>query len=556
VLPRRQYRRKWRLRGQRGQVAAVATILGLLLVVVYIANYLTTTLPGQMSTNDLNHVIQVENQLGRFQALLEAASAAHAVGAELTAPVTLGSEGQPPFASADSGTIAGEANGSYFRVNSTLSGPLVFTAPTGGTTGTGYDVPAGGCTVSGTGALCSGTNHFQWNFTGAAVNFGFTTTAGYYLINVTDSGASSAAPATITVTASGSAPLDLLVIGSNDSIGITIPVTATFVNLFVYGNYDTATVSLTGAGATDHVRLYEAGVHDTTTLVKSAGLTFLASIWGGTDKVVGPATANSSATTKVSVYYSGFNPGAEACPVDSIANSDTVSGSSTAGTYTANWNLTAPFTPAAVADWTFTTLVLAPIAAGCPFMLPSSIPFNLAVASAGLDVHLINTYIPSGDVVFDQGAIVYAQDGGLPAMVDTPTLSATENGYNFTSASMWFPVFTSSLPTEAGLSTTSLAARLISVNTISLTAASTLGIQNLTNIVVTIHSPFTAAWVSYFDQVPEFTNHWVCLPSGSSQCIGPYTNNEPMGTVVLTIPTGFQFYDLSIQVATFSVSLV
>ncbi|MCI4339501.1 MAG: hypothetical protein L3J68_04125, partial [Thermoplasmata archaeon] len=95
MYPRRHRIRKWRLRGRRGQVSAVATILGLLLVVTYIANYLTTTLPQQMSINDLNHDVQVEDQLGGLQALIGAAVASNAIGAQFSQPVTLGGVGQP-----------------------------------------------------------------------------------------------------------------------------------------------------------------------------------------------------------------------------------------------------------------------------------------------------------------------------------------------------------------------------------------------------------------------------------------------------------------------------
>ena len=56
----------------------MATILGLLLVVTVIANYLATTLPAQMSVNDLNHEIAVENQLGHFQAVLSGRCGPHA----------------------------------------------------------------------------------------------------------------------------------------------------------------------------------------------------------------------------------------------------------------------------------------------------------------------------------------------------------------------------------------------------------------------------------------------------------------------------------------------
>jgi hypothetical protein len=534
----------------------VATILGLLIVVVYIANYLTTTLPGQMSVNDLNHVIQVENQVGRLQALLQSASTNDAVGAQLTTPVTLGSQGQPPFAGADSGTIGPEANGSYFQVNSTLSGPLVFSPPTGGTPNTGYDVPSTGCVVTLAGAICTGTNRFQWNFSGVALAYAFTTTTGSYLINVTDSGTSTLIPALITVSASGSNPLDLLIIGNNDSTTITIPTTGTNINMIVYGNYDTTTISVTGAGVTDHFRLYEVGLHDTTTLAKASGLTFLASVWGSTDTIAGPTTANSNAGTKVGVYFSGFNTGASACPVVNLASSDTVSGSSTTGTYVANWNVTTPFTPTAVADWTLTSAVVTPTAGGCPFFSQSAIPFDLATASAGLDVHLYNTYIPSGDVVFDQGAVVYAQLGGVPAMVDGPAITAQLNGANITAVSIWFPVFVGYLPSDSGLSTTSVAARLISVNTIALSAANPLGIQNATNIVVTVHSPFAAAWANFYNQTTAFSNDWTCLPATGPACNGPYSANQPMGTVILTIPASSQLVALTIQVATYSISFV
>jgi hypothetical protein len=414
--------------------------------------------------------------------------------------------------------------------------------------------------VSAAGAICTGTNHLEYNFTGAAVNYAFTTTAGSYLINVTDSGTSTTHQATITVSASGSNPLDLLVIGNNDTIALTVPTTGTVVHLEVYGNYDTTTITPTGAGATERVNLYEVGLHDTTTLAKASGLTFVASIWGTTDTVAGPTTANSNGGTTVRVYYSGFLPGppaSAACPTAGYAAaSDTVSGSSTEGTYQAEWNVTSSFTPTAVTDWTLTSQIVSQTAQACPFFSQSQIPFDLAQASAGLDVHFANTYIPPGDVAFDQGAVIYAQDGGVPTMVDGPSITATENGQTINSLSLWFPVFVGQLPTESGLSTTSVAARLVSVTSISLTSANILGIANSTNIVITIHSPYTAAWEGWLDATPGFAGHFVCTPATGAACIGPYTSSAPMGTIVLTVPTTTQLDKLSIQIATFSISLV
>jgi hypothetical protein len=114
--------RSWRRRGRKAQVSAVATILGLLLVVTFIANYLTTTLPQYMSVNDVNHDLLVQNEVGRFAALLSAVSSARAVDAALTQPVVLGSEGLPPFATPDSASISSTIYGSSESVEFGLTG--------------------------------------------------------------------------------------------------------------------------------------------------------------------------------------------------------------------------------------------------------------------------------------------------------------------------------------------------------------------------------------------------------------------------------------------------
>jgi len=102
-------------------VAAVATLLGLLLVVSFIANYLSTQLPNQMAVNDLNHNLLVENQLARLDALLETTSANYATGAQLTQPVSLGSDAVPPFAPADSSYTGTTVNQTSAWVNYTTT---------------------------------------------------------------------------------------------------------------------------------------------------------------------------------------------------------------------------------------------------------------------------------------------------------------------------------------------------------------------------------------------------------------------------------------------------
>ncbi len=97
--------RRWRRHGRRAQVAPVATLLGLLLVVTYLATYLATTLPNQMSVNDLDHETQVVNQIGQLATVASDMASVGIIGAEGTFPVTLGSAGTPPFAGPDSASI-------------------------------------------------------------------------------------------------------------------------------------------------------------------------------------------------------------------------------------------------------------------------------------------------------------------------------------------------------------------------------------------------------------------------------------------------------------------
>lgn len=120
---RRVVARRWRRRGRRAQVAPVATILGLLLVVTFIATYLSTTLPNQMGINDLNHDIQVENQVGQVAIVTLRLASVGVVGAEASFPISLGSASDPPFAGPDPAAVEPLTNWSQFYVNYSLSNP-------------------------------------------------------------------------------------------------------------------------------------------------------------------------------------------------------------------------------------------------------------------------------------------------------------------------------------------------------------------------------------------------------------------------------------------------
>jgi len=93
-------------------------------VVTLIANYLTTQLPNQMAINDANHVLTVEDQLGRLAASLEAASVANAIERVVSQPVSLGTQGAPPFAAPDGSSIGPGTVGSGITESYTVTRPL------------------------------------------------------------------------------------------------------------------------------------------------------------------------------------------------------------------------------------------------------------------------------------------------------------------------------------------------------------------------------------------------------------------------------------------------
>jgi hypothetical protein len=101
-------------------------MLGLLLVVTFIANYLATTLPAQMATNDVEHDLTVEDQVGLFATLVADSISEGVVGTLVSQPITLASMGDPPFAGPDGGTLSAAASGSTLVVS--------FSVKSGGTT--------------------------------------------------------------------------------------------------------------------------------------------------------------------------------------------------------------------------------------------------------------------------------------------------------------------------------------------------------------------------------------------------------------------------------------
>ena len=489
----------------------MATILGLLLVVTFIANYLSTTLPNTMNQNDLQHELAVENQVALLSARVESIAEANAVGAQVTQPITFGSAGAPPFAGPDSSTLGALPNGSSLSVSFALVGPLVL--PTGGTPN--FGTPGSKCTPTlpfpYKAIVCTGSTSMNWNFSsGSGVSYWVNGTGGLSAqVNFTTNnsvisvgqvgGANNIVGVfgnhnTVTVTAKGGSNVVFLMVGSNNTVSITANGGATF-TILVVGNYDSVSTSANG------------------------GSSIVATYYGGHDSY----TDTSSST----VYFTGFNvqnANAGLCPYANVANTDTVGGTGGGTAYFNNTN--ASNTNHTTGGWAYRYANPSPSA--CPFVVTQVIPQS--PSGAGFVVTLHNTYAPSAEVAYDQGAVVFAEPGGVPIFVIPPPISFARGVLQ-----VFAPQFTNRVPTEGGVATADTRMNLLAAPEFAFPGN---GFSLGTNGQVTIQivTPYAAAWFGYFLSVASLAPYVSCT-GANSVCTGLYEPGGPLGTVLLVVPT-------------------
>jgi hypothetical protein len=528
--------RSWRRRGRKAQASAVATILGLLLVVTFIANYLTTTLPQYMSVNDINHNLLVQNEFGHLDALLMAASADRAVGAQLSQPIQLGSQGLPPFAQPDGGSLGPTAGGVQEKVKFAISGG--FNPPGPGVANSGVYTkvscsisPAGSSKPTGISCLTGGT--VIWNFSaGNHQKYSVSSIGGLNAaLNFSTNGSH------IAIGGVGGATNRVYIDGSNNTIYLNTTGGITE-NVLVVGNYNTLNLGTTGGGT---FKVTVIGTHDAVTATTSGGVTIHMVAYGQhdsfTESEIGGGTYN--------IFYTGFhsvNPQVSKCPVANLALTDTVAGSP-GGTVTYN---DTTYTNAGHAGnasgWVYN--YLNPAASTCPYVAGGAIA--LSTLASGLVAQLKNNYDPSAQVALDSGGVVFAQYGGIPALIDPPPIKATASG-----VTIWMPLFTSQISSEGGIGTAVVDFTLLSVQTQTYPSGGySLGSGGVT---ITITTPYSAAWMAYFGASSVFASHATCTPAGSTECspTGKYLFGAPDGTVVLALPAT----SLTVVMATFSIGL-
>jgi hypothetical protein len=530
-------------------VSAVATILGLMLVVTFIANYLSTTLPQNMSIYDVNHDLLTENEVGRLSALLEQAASQDAVGAELSQPFVLGSQGLPPFAPQDAGSIGSEASGASENLAFTLSGPATYLPPVAGPVG-GHSSGTGVCpTPTSTGFSDTGPCNVIWNFTGDSKSFSIAqtgpesdavnVTTNSSTITVTGTGSGSSyyqfigTLNTITMTGVGSGPMNVSVIGSSNSLALSTTGASPIV-VYIYGNHDTLTVSSTGGGA---VKVVVYGTQDTFSVPMDTG------------------------NQRFNLYLNGFNataPTSSLCPYGNLSATDTVTGFTETGLgglteyvnnavgYYANTTGGPGSCTGNSTCWSTHDRNVA--LTTCPFFTAASVPFrNSGVEGASIEVHLRNSYAPPADVAYDQGAVVFAQGGGIPVLVDPPVLSYS--GSPNEALLLFVPQFEGQIGAEAGVGTAELTFQLISAQTLVFPSEG-FSVATGTNVVITLVTPFAVGWMDYLHSVPSLSGLVSCTGL-QNVCTANYSPAAPLGTITISVPVK----TLTLNTAVFAVAL-
>ena len=466
-----------RYRARKGQVSAIATILGLLLVVAFIANFLIAELPGQMQQIETTHVVTVEDQLARLQATILAEATNPGVHVALASPLTLGSPSDPPFGLAASSSIATEL-------------------PTNGTVAT-YQVsnlnPAPITWGSGSACLPGGT--------GTCNTAGVKDTYNYAGNNTTR---------TVTISGSGDT-LFYNLTGSNDILTLTWSgPNAGGGRVVINGSNDTVTFKKTGTDA--------------------ASPSFSFAFYGQSNTfTLNPVGSKSGpGGTKVAVLFAGYGSGI--CPWGNLSATDTLGNFGTGGKFvnvTTTWwnaigNESAPRSQNYGTGSGVATFVNETGFTGCAFT--KAFPTTSTVQEGGgLLVHIFNHYIPQALIAFDEGAVVAQESGGGSVMVDPPSVVITHRPSG-TVGAITLLNLAMTQSTQAGITTTAIMSKILTVSRLTLTATEEQALSAPLNL--TISTQFPDAWWAFFQTNPTaFPDGAKCVTVHA--VVAPYTCLSP-----------------------------
>lgn len=498
-------------RANKAQVAAVATVLGLLIVVSFIADFVLDELPGEIATAEFDHVVQVENQFARLQSTVLAQSQRSNLHLDLSSPITLGSASVPPFGAPSAGYLGPES--ALIKTETSYSIGEVVAKPPNWNFGSNC--------LSGGGGHCSGNGHVDtWNVTGQNhTSFTITVTGNSNSARYNISGNND----TITINWNGGDTgfVDFIINGSNDVINYNkggSDVTSPIAEFDFFGQSDVFNFNPSGSHSSG------GGMTLFVEFIGSLNFKCPYTNLSNTDKVgilgAGGSNLNMSVTWWNSLGYSS-GPTFQQYPGGS-GNNESI-------------------------YWQNETGVVS-----CAFTQAFGSTYQVDYSS-GIVAHLFNKQDPATDVAFDQGAVIESQVGGRPLMVVQPPFYFSTNSLGLVANVTLFNVV-SNQASETGIDTASVASQVLSVHTLAFRNGAP-GTFFLSPYYLNFTTYYPNAWLTYLDSERlAFPSGVGCQPTVA--IAAPYTCQNPPPGIAVTIIAPLFAQSLTVTTVTVQLNII
>jgi hypothetical protein len=503
--------RSRRHRAQRGQVSAVATILGLLLIVSFIAEFEIAPLPARLAELEFEHDLLVQNQLLRLQAVVLAEARAPSTHLQLTSPITLGSEAAPPWGGPSSGQILLES----FPVRGTGSFTLAKVVPAPPIWNTGSS-----CLTGGAGHCAGNGNVDYWNVTNANnTSFAIKVTGNHNSAQYNMSANND--PITIDWTGGDTGFVNFIINGSDDKVVYNkggSDVTNPTANFIFFGQRDVFSFNPSGSHS-------------------GSGSMALHVVFVGTVRFVCPF-GNLSASDKLGTLSAG---GSNLNMTVEWWNADGYSSPPHRITY-----------PGGGGNNEFLTFQNSTGVKACAFTRAYSTNY-VQQYGKGILVHLLNTYRPSDNLAYDEGAVVAGTSGSSSVMVSPPEFESSTAAQG-TVAQLTLVNLVGDFSSAAGFGTSGVSTTILGVS--SLVIMNGQSPTQLTGpLFLNLTTAFPAAWASFFTSAHQaFPGGVRCVSSVAFS--PPFSCLQPPTGAMVTISVALSVQGLTVTTITASVKLL
>ncbi len=187
----------------------------------------------------------------------------------------------------------------------------------------------------------------------------------------------------------------------------------------------------------------------------------------------------------------------------------------------------------------------------------NKVPTKVTASSSGqVDLNVANRYYPSGDIAYDNGAVIRSQSDGQ-VIVAAPVFQAQRSGNNLSLAFELVNLYGSS--SASGTST-----QIVDTNVFGVNQQTYTQVSATQDVVITHVSPYALAWFKFFNNtlassLKVTSPSYVSSGNGNSLVVtSPYYQisvQPPLGKLSLTISTSALSVTFTIQQAYVNVGI-